>query len=640
MGPRVDATFCRDYARVAMARCRQCGASFSVEAGFCPHDGSPLVAAPSENDLAARRATVASDVDAWSNRARSNGALDDDDVVGRVFDGRYRIDARIGEGGMGTVYRATHLVIEKTVALKLLRAGHTKQAEVAARFTQEARLASRIKHANVVDVLDYGVGPTGAPYYVMELLSGRTLADVIDGDGRIPPRQAVEIGIAIANGLCEAHRQGVVHRDLKPPNVFLCSDRVGAPTVKIIDFGIARVSESPGRLTAEGAVLGTPEYMSPEQARGDEVDARSDLYSLGIILFEMLVGRPPFVDVSAAVVLQRQIEDQVPVPTSIEPSLPAMPRTEWVLRRLVAKSRRDRPSSASVVKQDLEDALTGDFHDARSDSHDTKRTVAIGSGALEELAHARDSSAAGPAPALHSPVFAAPRLAAPVREAVPSRPPTSPPGRPSTNLHQRSRRPRHHFTSTIAAAATAAALAAGLTMGVVEWVGEHELPSSGVAPVLGEPPLSEVVHQPSSPPVEIPSPIPRIEPGPAGPKTADTGVAAASAPTSDVRDRSEGGPVFATSVTPENEAETVVATAPLDEVVITPDSGNEPRLKRRRPNKSHKKQKPSRQADDPLQVPRPSPTAVPDHRQDGAVPSDPATVPPPVFELKDPFGGK
>ncbi|TPV93952.1 MAG: hypothetical protein B7733_17730 [Myxococcales bacterium FL481] len=394
-----------------MMRCQLCGAAFDVEAGFCPHDGTALVrdeasmVAVPPADRVSARANAVRQGDGRGPGPTEPPADRGDHVVGCVLDGRYRIDARIGEGGMGTVYRATHLLIEKAVAVKLLRPGHARRDDVAARFMQEARLASRVKHPNVVDVFDFGRAPDEAPYYVMELLAGTTLAAALDRKGALAPRRALEIALAVANGLAAAHRQGVVHRDLKPDNVFLCTDATGSGTVKIIDFGIARMPEEPGRLTAEGAVLGTPEYMSPEQARGEEVDARSDLYSVGILLFEMLVGRPPFESANAAVILEQHIAGDAPSLASV--SALQLPRTEWLLAQLLAKAPTHRPSSAELVRQHLETALESDLAldaSAAADASDGKRTASIGSGGIHEVAAGRRDHSPGGLATLRSPI--------------------------------------------------------------------------------------------------------------------------------------------------------------------------------------------------------------------------------------------
>jgi len=247
-----------------------------------------------------------------------------DPLIGTLVDGRYRILSRLGDGGMGIVYRAEHTHLNKEFALKVMRP--TRDAVDRQRFDQEARLAARIRHRNVVEISDFGILPTGQPYFVMELMRGETLGDAIY-QGRIKPLLACLIGAQVASGLQAVHKQNVVHRDLKPDNIFLLDpdaaasgeDREGGDSdppgqvnfVKIMDFGIAKSIDN--KLTGTGMTLGTPEYMSPEQATGEKLDWRSDQYSLGCILYEMLTGELPFGGKSAFEVMNKHLTAQ-PVP--------------------------------------------------------------------------------------------------------------------------------------------------------------------------------------------------------------------------------------------------------------------------------------------------------------------------------------
>jgi serine/threonine-protein kinase len=193
-------------------------------------------------------------------RPQPDPAEDEEVLIGVVLGDRYRVDARIGAGGMGLVYKATHLLIGRTLAIKVLRRRYAEQDEVAKRFALEARVASSVKHTNVVDLIDYGSTPLGSPFYVMEFLDGRSLARELARKGPIEPARALDIACQIARGLSAAHQAGVIHRDLKPDNVYLvAADQHGPELVKILDFGIAHVSGRKTRLTAAGAVVGTPE---------------------------------------------------------------------------------------------------------------------------------------------------------------------------------------------------------------------------------------------------------------------------------------------------------------------------------------------------------------------------------------------
>lgn len=328
----------------------------------------------------------------------SSRALDSnpDAGIGRILDGRYRLDAVLGHGGMGYVYRATHTRIGKPFAIKVLRPRHATEPGVVERFLREARLASVLEHPNIVDINDYGELPEGGAYYVMELLSGRTLAARIDEDGPIEPGRALSIAVQICRGLECAHEQGIVHRDLKPDNVFLVQ-REGEsdePRVKLIDFGIARAQSA--RITATGAVLGTPEYMSPEQAQGEDVDARADLYALGVIVFEMLTGLVPFCSEDVTKVIYSHIHGTPPTLASVAAPLRRLERTDAVLSRLLAKSPRARPSSAARVAELLDEAMHADLGPEQDTSPKNPRsTLAIGSGGIAGRAEAPIDPAPG-----------------------------------------------------------------------------------------------------------------------------------------------------------------------------------------------------------------------------------------------------
>jgi tRNA A-37 threonylcarbamoyl transferase component Bud32 len=278
-----------------------------------------------------------------------------------VLDQRYRIEARIGAGAMGVVYKATHVIIDKPVAVKMLRTDVAGQPDVIKRFLLEAQLASKVKHPNVVDISDYGQVAGQTAYYVMEYLTGQTLAARIDGVGRMEPALAVDIAIQTAQALQAAHGSKIIHRDLKSENIFLCDRSEGGPLAKILDFGIARIRDKRTRLTATGALIGSPAYMSPEQAQGHEVDERTDLYSLGVILFEMLAGRVPFKLPTVAMVLSAQIFDTPPTLKEVDPHVPELPHLEHVIRTLLAKNRDERPSDASEVIHLLKTAAEADL---------------------------------------------------------------------------------------------------------------------------------------------------------------------------------------------------------------------------------------------------------------------------------------
>ena len=325
-------------------------------------------------------------------RPRNDGPVPnswEESLIGRVLDQRYRIESCIGAGGMGVVYKATHVIIDKPLAIKMLRAEVANQPDIIKRFLLEAQLASRVKHPNVVDISDYGQIAGQTAYYVMEYLVGETLAHRIDTGGRVEPALAVDIAIQTAQALQAAHAGKIIHRDLKSENIFLCERPGGAVQAKILDFGIARIRDKKTRLTAMGALIGTPAYMSPEQAQGADVDERSDLYALGVIMFEMFAGRVPFKAPTVAMILSAQIFDAPPRLHEVDASVPDLPNLEHVIHTLLAKNRDERPRDATEVihlikvaaEQDLAPPSTGP---ASSGAGKRRPTVTIGSWSVAE----------------------------------------------------------------------------------------------------------------------------------------------------------------------------------------------------------------------------------------------------------------
>ncbi|MDC0667633.1 serine/threonine-protein kinase [Nannocystis radixulma] len=304
-------------------------------------------------------------------------------LVGRVLDQRYRIEEPIGFGGMGVVYKARHVIIDKPLAIKLLRQEHAAQADIIKRFLLEAQVASRVKHPNIVDISDYGQIPGGTAYYAMEYLTGETLAARIDRGGRLEPQLALEIAVQILHGLQAAHAGKIIHRDLKSENIFLCDGPEGGVQIKILDFGIARVRDKKTRLTANGALIGTPAYMSPEQAQGQDADERSDLYAFGVILFEMLTGRVPFKLPTVAMVLSAQIFDTPPGLREVEPAAPDVPNIERFIRLLLAKNRDERAQTAAEAISLLKAAAELDAS-LNGSSRGRRPTVTLGSWGVAE----------------------------------------------------------------------------------------------------------------------------------------------------------------------------------------------------------------------------------------------------------------
>ncbi len=259
-------------------------------------------------------------------------------LVGKIVAGRYQITRQLGAGAMGAVYQATQLSMDRRVALKLIHPHIAASAEVAARFEREMRATSRIEHPNTIQVFDYGADEAGQLFLAMEFLEGRPLSALIEELGRVPLPRLVHIASQVVRALGAAHAEGITHRDLKPDNIMLVDRYDEHDVVKVLDFGIARFidgDERRTRMTAEGAVVGTPIYMSPEQAKGQTVGATSDFYSLGVMLYEMAVGRPPFIAPTVAGLLVAHAIDTPPPPSTIAP---LSPKLEALILALLAKT--------------------------------------------------------------------------------------------------------------------------------------------------------------------------------------------------------------------------------------------------------------------------------------------------------------
>jgi eukaryotic-like serine/threonine-protein kinase len=285
-----------------------------------------------------------------------------DPYVGREIANQFRILEKIGSGGMGSVYKAEQPDMRRFVAVKILHPRYLSRPDLVSRFRREARAMSHLQHPNTAKVYLYGQLDDGACYFVMEHLAGKNLAQTVRAEGPMTPERAIAIMSQACGALAEAHAQGIVHRDLKPENIFLTNLGGIADYAKVLDFGLAKVTERemrPGSLilTQEGMVFGTPEFMSPEQARGEKLDGRSDIYSLGVIMYELLTGKLPFDAAQPMEFIQRHIKEP-PIPLAKRAPNREFPPGLWeVLEKALAKRPQDRYASANDLGQALRDVI-------------------------------------------------------------------------------------------------------------------------------------------------------------------------------------------------------------------------------------------------------------------------------------------
>ena len=346
----------------AASYCTQCGVPLEEDSRFCSFCGKPVSLRTSRGGVPAHPRAGA------SGGTGEHGATDNlaapgtpkDSLLGHTLDGKYELIERLGQGGMSVVYRARRSHIGDEVAVKVLLQTFVMDEAAVERFRREARAAAMLRHTNVVTIHDFGETQNAdAPaYIVMELIEGMTLRAVLKKEGRLSPQRAVELMRDICAGVGAAHRRHVIHRDVKPDNIVVIppADEYDRETVKVVDFGIAKLRDMAGamHLTQTGAVMGTPYYMSPEQCRGEPLDARSDVYSLGAMLYEMLAGTPPFTAESLTGMIAKHLyEPPPPLPWELE----VPPMLEAVMLRALAKKPEARQQDATELARALQASL-------------------------------------------------------------------------------------------------------------------------------------------------------------------------------------------------------------------------------------------------------------------------------------------
>lgn len=328
-----------------MKRCPKCQTEYADEDAFCGNDGEPLtLVEPAKQTQESEKITTPS-VKAQEEET--------DPLIGSLLDGKYRIERRLGSGGMGTVYAARHKVINKQVAIKILNPDTDGDDALPERFKREAEVAASVRHPNIVEVNDFGETGNGLLYMVMEYVAGASLRELISKEKQLSPERVVSLGCQICSAIAVVHAAGIVHRDLKPENVII--ETIDArETARVLDFGIAKMLDRIG-LTRVGFVLGTPDYMSPEQASAQPLDHRSDIYSLGIILYELLSGQVPFSGPKPRQILIRHaIEMPKPI-AELRSDLPeALAR---VCMRALEKSPAKRQQTAAELASELRSAI-------------------------------------------------------------------------------------------------------------------------------------------------------------------------------------------------------------------------------------------------------------------------------------------
>jgi serine/threonine-protein kinase len=371
-----------------MKRCPTCGTEFGDEQKFCPNDGSAL-------------------------RSSQQGNL-----VGSVIAERYHIAKKLGEGGMGAVYLGEHVKMGRKSAIKVMSSSMAHDPEAIARFNREASNASRINHPNVCAIYDFGETPDGVIYLAMEFIEGGSLGDVLDREGSLPIRRAADILAQTADALQAAHDLGIVHRDLKPDNIMLTRGRAGGDLVKVVDFGIAKAmsGEEGQQVTKTGLVVGTPEYMSPEQLSGDKLDGRSDTYSLALVFYRMATGTFPFQAESAQeMMIKRLTDDPLPLGAA-RPDIAFPPAVEQAVRHALGRMPSERYATAVEFARDVSRAVSEMGASATATPAEAATQIISAPGAdAAALAPTRVRAAAAAAPTPATPTTPRPQVSPPAR---------------------------------------------------------------------------------------------------------------------------------------------------------------------------------------------------------------------------------
>lgn len=311
--------------------CLECNRQFTGIVKACPHDGAALV------------------------------PLARDPMIGTCLMGKYDIIDVVGHGGMGVVYKGRQVLMERTVAIKMLQSQHIADSQSVQRFLREGKASCRMNHPHVITVYDFGITPqSGQPFIVMDFLEGISLSDMIKQDGQVSVERSIKILTQATDALDHAHRAGVIHRDLKPSNIMLVEYEDEKDFVKIVDFGVAQLIGAGGeqqRLTQMGEVCGSPVYMSPEQCQGLELDARSDIYSMGIVVFETLTGRLPLIGKTMVETMSKHISEMPPRFSEVRPDLYIPERLEAVIWKAMAKDPANRHQTMAELCRDLDTAI-------------------------------------------------------------------------------------------------------------------------------------------------------------------------------------------------------------------------------------------------------------------------------------------